>query len=99
MPCIGSRKAEPRLEIFNRNLRRWTDDDLILCILTAGGQRHDDVDVYLHGGTDPVSVAQTRFRLFNVRGVAQYVKWLRAVIKWNAQSATWPIGQGPVRVE
>ena len=67
MPCIGSRKAEPRLEICNRNLRRWTDDDLILCILTAGGQRHDDVDVYLHGGTDPVSVAQTRFRLFNVR--------------------------------
>ena len=67
MPCIASRKAEPRLEICVRNLRRWADDGFILCTPTACGQWHDDVGAYLPGVTESVSVAQAGLRLFNVR--------------------------------
>ena len=76
MSCIASRKAEPRLEICIRNLRRRADDGLNLCIPTAGGQRHDDVDAYLYGVTESVPVAQTRLYPFNVRGVVQHAKRL-----------------------
>ena len=109
MPCIASRKAEPRLEICIYNLCRWTDDGLILCILTDGGQGHDDVDACLHGGTEPVSVVQARLRLFKGRGVAQHAKWLRAGINGTPNSPhgrldkacpsrVKGIGRGPYRL-